>query len=256
MENTGKEMTRLIELDDSSEFQIGGADASIAERRLILAGRQTTQLALGADALSAQAFTLSRLMDIVLAVGMLIVLLPVMLAVAITVKLSSSGPIIFPHSRIGRNGERFKCYKFRSMYDGAEQILARLLRENAELAVEWQTLHKLENDPRVTPVGRFLRATSLDELPQLFNVLKGEMALVGPRPIVTAELERYGRYRASYLAVRPGITGLWQVTGRSGTTYRRRIATDHLYSRKKCLALDIRIILATIPAVIIQRGAC
>lgn len=197
-----------------------------------------------------------RSMDIALALAIIVILLPVMILILVAVAATSVGSPIFAHRRIGQHGRTFDCYKFRSMYSGAEQRLARLLAEQPALREEWQRDHKLSSDPRITPLGHFLRVSSLDELPQLFNVLFGQMSLVGPRPIVQAELARYGRFSGSYLAVKPGLTGLWQVSGRSDTSYRRRVATDRLYARKKSIALDCRIILATVPAVLFQKGAC
>ncbi|MCJ2179809.1 sugar transferase [Novosphingobium album (ex Hu et al. 2023)] len=199
---------------------------------------------------------LTRLIDILGATGLIVILLPVLVLLAIVTSLTSVGSAFYAHSRIGKDGKRFKCYKFRSMYVGAEQRLAKLLESDPELRREWEAEHKLQQDPRVTPFGRLMRQTSLDELPQLFNVLKGDMSLVGPRPIVQDELARYGRYVSSYLAIKPGLTGLWQVSGRSRTSYRRRVAADHVYALNKCVVLDLRIIIATLPAVLMQRGAC
>lgn len=198
----------------------------------------------------------NRIMDIAISLALIVFLLPLMVLIAAAVAINSDGPPVFAHRRIGRNGQVFNCYKFRSMYAGAEQRLARLLAEQPSLRREWLRDHKLTKDPRVTPLGHFLRVNSLDELPQLFNVLLGQMSLVGPRPIVEAELARYGRYRGSYLAVKPGLTGLWQVSGRSKASYRRRVATDRLYARKKSILFDCRIMVATIPAVLLQKGAC
>lgn len=197
-----------------------------------------------------------RSTDIAFSLAIIVFLLPVMILIVVAVAVTSVGSPIFAHRRIGQHGQTFDCYKFRSMYSGAEQRLARLLAEQPALREEWQRDHKLSRDPRITPLGHFLRVSSLDELPQLFNVLLGQMSLVGPRPIVQAELARYGRFSGSYLAVKPGLTGLWQVSGRSQTSYRRRVATDRLYARKKCIAFDCRIMLATVPAVLFQKGAC
>lgn len=198
----------------------------------------------------------SRALDLFGAIAMLIVLLPVMVLLSIATAITTSGSPIFAHPRVGRGKRIFKCYKFRTMYVDADARLLKLLEENPSMKREWEADHKLKDDPRVTAFGRFMRVTSLDELPQLLNVIKGEMSLVGPRPIVEQELLRYGKYSSSYLALRPGLTGLWQVSGRSATTYRRRVATDHVYALNKCLTLDLRILLATVPAVLKQRGAC
>ena len=157
--------------------------------------------------------------------------------------------------RIGRGGREFPCLKFRSMAVDAEARLESHLASSAAARREWDRYHKLEFDPRITPLGRFLRSSSLDELPQLFNVLRGEMSLVGPRPIVRAEVRRYNRYFPVYCSTRPGLTGLWQVLGRNRVSYRRRVAADVLYVRRKSLWLNIRILVATIPAVLLRRGA-
>jgi len=205
------------------------------------------------DTVSAAA---SRALDITATLILLIVLLPVLVVLCAVVAIDSGGSPIFAHSRIGRGGQSFNCYKFRSMCANAEEKLVTLLQQNPVLRREWAQHHKLADDPRITPLGHFLRKTSLDELPQLFNVLAGDMSLVGPRPVVYAEIARYGRFKSSYLSVRPGITGLWQVTCRSESTYRRRVAIDHVYAKKKSLALDCLILLATVPAVLSRKGAC
>lgn len=197
-----------------------------------------------------------RCLDVAGSLALIVVLLPVMLLLTVAVAIACGGSPFFAHARIGQGGRQFKCYKFRSMHLGAEQRLARLLAENPALRIEWERDHKLAQDPRVTPFGKILRVTSLDELPQLFNVLIGDMSLVGPRPVVAAELQRYGRFQASYLENKPGLTGLWQISGRSDATYRRRVATDHLYARRKSIFFDCKILIATVPAVLTRRGAC
>ena len=196
-----------------------------------------------------------RVLDVIISLSLLVLLLPVMLAIAIAIFLFDPGPVLFAHRRVGQNGHHFFCLKFRSMYTGAEERLATLLARDPSLRAEWERDQKLERDPRITAIGRILRVTSLDELPQLINVLRGEMTLVGPRPIVDAEIPRYGRFICSYYAVKPGLTGLWQVTGRSATTYRRRVATDVHYARIKSLKLDLKILFATVPAVLTARGS-
>jgi lipopolysaccharide/colanic/teichoic acid biosynthesis glycosyltransferase len=198
----------------------------------------------------------SRTLDITATLILLIVLLPVLVLLSVVVAIDSGGSPIFAHNRVGRGGRSFKCYKFRSMCANAEAKLVTLLQQDPVLRREWAQHHKLANDPRITPLGHFLRKTSLDELPQLFNVLAGEMSLVGPRPVVYAEIARYGRFKSSYLSMRPGITGLWQVTCRSESTYRRRVAIDRIYAKKKSLVLDCAILLATVPAVLSRKGAC
>ncbi|MDR3508122.1 MAG: sugar transferase [Caulobacteraceae bacterium] len=190
-----------------------------------------------------------------LALGLLIFFAPLMLLVALGVFIQDGGPILFAHRRIGRGGRQFPCLKFRSMATDAQQRLEHLLACDMAARQEWERDHKLRNDPRITRLGDFLRRSSLDELPQLFNVLRGEMSLVGPRPIVEAEARRYGRRFRAYCSVRPGITGLWQVSGRSDVSYRRRVAIDTVYAHSKSLVLDVKILVMTVPAVLRRRGS-
>lgn len=185
----------------------------------------------------------------------LLALSPLMLLVAWLTWRRDGAPIFFAHYRVGRGGKLFRCLKFRTMYREAEQMLSDLLRDCPEAREEWQRDQKLSNDPRITPVGHFLRRTSLDELPQLFNVLRGEMVLVGPRPITVAELTRYGRVRWHYLSVRPGITGLWQVSGRNDTSYDERVALDRSYVEQRTMWLDLRILFRTVGVVLSRDGA-
>lgn len=208
------------------------------------------------DAASRAQNPLSRPLDVILASLMILGFLPLFLLVMIAIWLDDPGPVVFSHRRVGYKGRMFPCYKFRSMYVGAERRLEEMLREDPELRRLWERDHKLHADPRVTRIGRILRVSSLDELPQLFNVLRGEMSLVGPRPIVRAEIARYGQYINHYYAVRPGLTGLWQVAGRSSVSYRRRVAADVKYARVHSLAMDLRILVATIPSVSMGRGSC
>lgn len=196
-----------------------------------------------------------RCVDLFLALQLLLFAAPIMAIVAAAVYFEDGGPIIFAHSRIGLNGKAFPCLKFRSMKVDAAQILDRLLAQDESLRREWAENQKLRHDPRVTKVGFFIRKYSLDELPQLINILLGDMRLVGPRPIVSSEIVHYGRRIKYYYSVRPGLTGLWQVSGRSGTTYRSRVAMDTLYARKQNASLDLRILMATVPAVLLGRGA-
>ncbi|MCJ2188398.1 sugar transferase [Novosphingobium sp. 2638] len=208
------------------------------------------------DKASRPASPLARPVDLIGALVLILILLPVFIVVAVAIWIDDPGPAVFAHRRVGRDGRSFPCLKFRSMYVGAEQRLEHILRANPDLREIWERDHKLPDDPRVTRIGRLLRITSLDELPQLFNVVRGEMSLVGPRPIVQAEIARYGRYIYHYYAVRPGLTGLWQVSGRSSVAYRRRVAADVKYARVHTLLMNWKILFATIPAVATGRGSC
>ncbi|MBB4857386.1 exopolysaccharide production protein ExoY [Novosphingobium chloroacetimidivorans] len=197
---------------------------------------------------------LIRAIDITIAVSAVMVLLPLLLLIFVGLKLTSPGPVLFAHRRIGKGGQAFPCYKFRSMVVNSAEVLEQHLAENPQARAEWQRDQKLRNDPRVTPIGRLLRRTSLDEVPQIFNVLRGEMSMVGPRPIVEGEMIRYRQYIVDYMSVKPGITGLWQISGRNNTTYRRRVALDTAYARSRTVALDLAILARTVPAVLTGSG--
>ena len=197
---------------------------------------------------------LKRVLDIVGALAIGLAFSPLLLVIAVRMGLED-GPTLFRHRRIGQGGRTFECLKFRTMVPNAEQILRDLLERDPEARAEWLRDHKLRSDPRVTRLGRFLRKTSLDELPQIWNVLRGEMSLVGPRPIVKDEMLRYGRYLPAYMAAKPGITGLWQVTGRNDTNYRRRVVMDTYYVRKQTLLMDLRILFKTVKVVLWGHGA-
>ena len=174
---------------------------------------------------------------------------PLLITIALLVKTLVGSKCIYRHRRVGRHGLPFQCYKFQSMLPDADRILEAYLKESPEAALEWRTTHKLKNDPRITKLGRLLRATSLDELPQLFNILRGDMSCVGPRPIVFAELERYGASASMYFKVRPGLTGLWQVSGRSRLSYAERVALDRYYVTSRSMLVDLTILVRTVPAV-------
>lgn len=189
-----------------------------------------------------------RAMDLMIAIIALVAAAPIMLIVAVILWLSA-GPATFSHRRVGFGGKPFNCYKFRSMVANAEDVLKAHLEANPEAAVEWEQTHKLRNDPRVTFFGHMLRKSSIDELPQLFNVIRGEMSCVGPRPIVSEELRHYGDHAGEYLTVRPGLTGLWQVSGRSNIDYDNRVALDSYYVQNWSPTLDVVILLRTIVAV-------
>jgi exopolysaccharide production protein ExoY len=196
-----------------------------------------------------------RTLDLIVALSILIFTLPLLIAIALVVRMQDGGRSVFAHERVGFGGRSFKVLKFRSMVLDADRRLAELLASDPYARAEWERDHKLKCDPRITRVGAFLRRSSLDELPQLFNVLRGDMSIVGPRPIVTAEISRYGRRFQHYCAVKPGITGLWQVSGRNDVAYRRRVAMDTIYARHKSLAWDIKLLLLTVPAVLFASGS-
>lgn len=196
-----------------------------------------------------------RLMDIVLTLAGGVVLLPVLFYIAVGVKLSSRGPVLYANERIGRDGRRFRMWKFRSMFTNGDAVLEYFLDAHPEFREEWETTQKLKWDPRITRIGRFIRKTSLDELPQLWNVLRGDMSLVGPRPILLEEEAKYGEYFALYTMVAPGITGMWQVSGRSNTSYEERLQLVAYYVRNWSLWLDIYLLLKTVRIVFFGRGA-
>lgn len=197
-------------------------------------------------------FAFKRVFDVILTSCALIILSPLFLLIAIAIRLDSRGPIIYGHQRIGKNGMPFKMYKFRSMVINADQLIDLFTPEQKR---EYYENFKLEKDPRITKVGNFLRKTSLDELPQLINVLRGELSLVGPRPIVEAELEKYGAQKEKFLSVTPGITGYWQANGRSDTTYEQRIEMELYYVDHASFALDLKIMWDTVGAVLKRKGA-
>lgn len=198
---------------------------------------------------------LKRALDISITALSLIFMSPLLLFLAVAVFVMIGRPIIFRHTRLGLNGKRFSCLKFRTMVPHAETALQRHLANNPEAAREWARNFKLQDDPRITPFGHFLRRSSFDELPQLFNILVGDMSLVGPRPIVPDELTKYGDQADLLLSVRPGLTGLWQVSGRSNLSNEMQVALDIHYIQTWTFTQDIKIIARTVPAVLMQRGA-
>jgi exopolysaccharide production protein ExoY len=213
---------------------------------------QTTQL----EELSGYSHQFAkRLVDFSCGMFALLLLSPILLTISVIVKLTSPGPVFFGNRRVGQNGRIFRAWKFRSMFPDSDLILHRHLLANSDAQEELRAFHKLRNDPRITPFGKFLRRTSLDELPQLFNIIVGDMSLVGPRPIVESEIPRYNRFYNIYLMAKPGLTGLWQVSGRSHATFDERIAFDEYYVRNWSLWMDIRILLRTIYVVCFAEGA-
>lgn len=194
-----------------------------------------------------------RVFDILFALLLLPVIAPVIAVIWVLVR-REGGPGFFGHVRIGSNGRAFKCWKIRTMLPDAQARLQAHLAQNPEAAAEWARDHKLTDDPRITRLGRLLRRTSLDELPQIWNVLRGDMSFVGPRPIVRAELHKYAVHRGGYLRMRPGITGLWQVSGRNDISYDERVAMDMAYAKSQTLLLDLKIIALTAGAVLHLTG--
>lgn len=196
-----------------------------------------------------------RGIDVSLALLGLVSLAPLYACIYVLVRASSPGPAFYAHQRVGRNGRSFGCLKFRTMVADGDAVLAEHLAANPDQAAEWEATRKLHNDPRVTPLGAVLRQTSIDELPQLLNVLLGHMSLVGPRPVTPDELSYYGATVSAYLAARPGLTGLWQVSGRSDLSYAERVAIDEQYFENQSLLLDMWIIMRTVPIVLRSRGS-
>ncbi len=199
---------------------------------------------------------IKRIFDICFSLLVMTCGFPVFLVIALLVKITSKGPVIFSHERIGRGGRRFLCFKFRTMHANAETRLKKMLASNPRLREEWNKNYKLKKDPRITPIGSFLRKTSLDELPQFWNVLIGDLSVVGPRPVTEEEVKKeLGPYAARFLTIRPGLTGPWQVSGRSDTGYYKRIRLDMHYIRYQSFLWDLSLILRTVPAMLTTRGA-
>lgn len=199
---------------------------------------------------------IKRTFDILFSLSVLVLFLPVFLTIMLFVIFTSKGKPVYSHERVSRGGKSFKCYKFRSMYPDADIRLQDLLQNNPALKKEWETCRKLKNDPRVTPFGSFLRKTSLDELPQFWNVLKGDLSVVGPRPVMKDEVVQYYGHKAhKILSVRPGLTGIWQTSGRSNTSYENRIQMDEHYIDNQSFLLDVKLVAKTIPSMICSKDA-
>lgn len=193
--------------------------------------------------------------DAFLALVALVVLLPLIVMVCGILLVTQGGPVLIAHRRVGKSGVPFPCFKFRTMVTNGDEILEKHLADHPEVRAEWNATRKLKDDPRITAFGRSLRRNSIDELPQLLNVIRGEMSLVGPRPITQSETEFYGPHLSDYVAVRPGLTGLWQVSGRSETSYPERVAIDVRYVAERSLLGDFVIMVKTVPAVLSSRGS-
>ena len=195
---------------------------------------------------------IKRIIDVVLASIALVVLSPIFLIIALAIKLESKGPVFFKHTRIGKDGKIIKLYKFRSMVTNAEELIKAFTPEQMK---EYKENYKLTNDPRITKVGKFLRKTSLDELPQLLNIIKGDLTIIGPRPVIAEELKKYGTNTEKFLSVTPGLTGYWAANGRSCTTYEQRMHMELYYIDNLSLKMDVKVFFKTIEAVIKREGA-
>ncbi len=237
-----------VEVERATDLPLSGINFPDSTRALPARAPASISMPTGAAAIT------KRMLDVLGALVLGVVFAPLIVVIVGLMRWRGES-VIYRHRRVGRGGQIFCCLKFRTMVPDAEHVLRDLLESNPELRAEWVRDHKLRNDPRVTQIGRFLRRTSLDELPQLLNVLRGEMSLVGPRPVVREELLRYGRNVNTYLAAKPGITGLWQVTGRNDTDYRRRVVLDAYYVRHQNLLLDLYILIKTTGVVLGGNGA-
>jgi exopolysaccharide production protein ExoY len=225
-----------------SDVAISPSDVAISQGRL--ASNRRLQKAM------------KRTLDVSAAVSFLILFSPLLLGVTFLLLIAQGRPILFKHKRVGRNGEAFECLKFRTMVNDAGRVLDDHLAANPAARREWEATQKLKDDPRITPLGHVMRKLSVDELPQFLNVAMGQMSLVGPRPIVSSEAHFYGAHIGAYYSVRPGVTGPWQVGGRSDASYERRVQLDVDYAHNWSLGRDIVILLKTVPAVLSQDGSC
>jgi exopolysaccharide production protein ExoY len=191
-----------------------------------------------------------RVFDVLFSLGILVIFSPLFVSIALAVKLTSAGGAMYVQHRLGKGGKIFKCYKFRTMYCNAEKYLPMLLARHPHLDHEWARYQKLHDDPRISPIGKWLRRTSLDELPQFWNVLRGDLSVVGPRPYMVCQRRQIGSRASFILSVRPGITGLWQTSGRNKTTFTKRLELDAVYVRQRTFWFDMKLILKTIPRVL------
>jgi exopolysaccharide production protein ExoY len=219
----------------------------------VIQGESSSGLSCAAkDAVGGQG---KHVFDVIFASVVLLLALPLFIIVAVMVKVTDPGPVIYKHVRVGLWGRRFTCFKFRTMVVDSENVLKALLDDDPDARAEWKRSQKLIKDPRITPFGQFLRESSLDELPQLINVLRGEMSLIGPRPIVPSEMSHYGDRLALYLLARPGLTGAWQISGRSDCGYDTRVELDANYVSNWRFSTDLSILVRTMHAVIKRRGS-
>lgn len=203
-----------------------------------------------------QHFPMKRSFDIVFSLSVLIFFSPIFLLIGLFVFFDSPGPIFYAHKRVGRGGKKIHCWKFRTMRPNADKILKKMLNQSVQLKREWDQFYKLKNDPRITRLGKFLRKTSLDELPQFYNVLKGDLSVVGPRPVVTEEVEKYYGHKAiKILSIRPGLTGIWQTSGRNQVSFSKRIELEEEYVDTHNFFKDLYLIAKTIPVMLFAKGA-
>jgi len=217
-----------------------------------MSGIETARPYVGTHAVGGQP---KRIFDVFVALLVILLTLPLFIIVAVLIKITDPGPVIYKHVRVGLWGRSFACFKFRTMVVDSDQVLEALLDDDSSARAEWKQCQKLINDPRVTPVGRLLRESSLDELPQLINVLRGEMSFVGPRPIVPSDMSRYGDRLGLYMSARPGLTGAWQIDGRSDCGYDKRVGLDANYVSNWCFSTDLSILVRTVGAVIDRKGS-
>jgi lipopolysaccharide/colanic/teichoic acid biosynthesis glycosyltransferase len=232
-------------------------DASASMRTLAKRGNKAKPPKVQPRGLSFQGLNgefAKRLFDIAFSLSVLILFFPIYIILALLIAVSSEGPIFYVQERVGKNYRRFKCIKFRTMVTNADEILVQIMETSPELRQEFDSTFKLKHDPRITKIGHFLRITSLDEFPQFWNVLKGDMSVVGPRPLVVEELPKYGCHIDQILTIRPGITGLWQVSGRNDIPYPQRVQIDLHYVKCRKFWLDLWIILKTIDVVIMPKN--
>jgi Undecaprenyl-phosphate galactose phosphotransferase WbaP len=235
-----------------SQLISGKVILAIARRGFGPVLRRDRRISLSQTSLDGEFF--KRLFDILFSLSVLILFAPVYLLLALSIALSSPGPIFYVQERVGKNRKMFYCLKFRTMVENADDVLLEIIEKSPALRQEFEDNFKLKQDPRITWIGRFLRGTSLDEFPQFWNVLKGDMSVVGPRPLVEEELPRYGRHINKILTIRPGITGLWQVSGRNDIPYPRRVQIDLYYANDKNLWMDMWIVFKTIGVVIFPKN--
>ncbi|PXW97071.1 Undecaprenyl-phosphate galactose phosphotransferase WbaP [Sphaerotilus hippei] len=255
-DSSATNLARVIDTDHHVEAKAATYAAPSATVHYLNIARQHSEAANRTVGLTKIEHFFKRTFDVVGVLAILALFAPLMIAVALAVRLTTGKQIIYGHTRLGRGGREFKCYKFRSMVTNSEQVLKELLATDPAARAEWDRDFKLKNDPRITKVGRFIRKTSLDELPQLWNVLVGDMSIVGPRPVVRTEFDRYyGAAREHYLSVPPGLTGLWQVSGRNDLDYDQRVALDRQYVETWNLVTDLSIVLRTAKVMVARSGA-